>query len=663
VSGDFAAVDAIVGNFAARGGQPGIAYGIVTGGELVHSGGVGRARLGQAGTDGNAVPDADTVFRIASMSKSFTASSILALRDAGVLALDDPAARYVPQLTSWRGPSADAATVTIRHLLTMTAGFPTDDPWGDRQQGLPIGDFAAMLADGVGFNWAPGTRFEYSNLGYAVLGMVITAASGISYADFVRTRLLAPLGMSRTGYEAAEFAGDAGLAYGYRHALTGWEEVPFDPHGAFAPMGGVFSTVRDLATWVAGFASAFPPGNAAAGSHPLRAASRREMQLPQVITGWSKAYPLPGGGASGGPGAYGFGLFVDEEPDLGRVVSHSGGYPGFGSNMRWHPASGTGVIALGNGTYAPMSSLAAMILDAIVAKRPAAYQIALAPGGGVWPQTLTARDRVAALVAAVAEAVDPSTGDTSAGESLLSSAGLFTENVALDRPYAERARDIALLRERLGGVSDSQGRPAEHDTPAHCRWFLAGSRAVAQAQIQLSPEQPPRVQSLTLAIPPAEGFPLARTLEAVIAWLNSGATSWPESVPVTGGADTGLLARRLRMAAAWTGTVAPGAYRAGDGAASLTVELAGEHAPAILAISVDSATGALRAADVTVLPGGIPANPPRPPDLCSLRPCSRLRRPGPAKVPGRARAGTRDWHHGSLWRNRKDFDRPGLGVE
>jgi serine-type D-Ala-D-Ala carboxypeptidase/endopeptidase len=654
VSGDFAAADAIVGNFAARGGQPGIAYGIVAGGELVHSGGVGQARLGQAGPDGNAVPNADTVFRIASMSKSFTASSILALRDDGVLALDDPAARYVPQLASWRGPTADAATVTIRHLLTMTAGFPTDDPWGDRQQGLPIGDFAAMLADGIGFNWAPGTRFEYSNLGYAVLGMVITAASGIPYADFVRTRLLAPLGMSRTGYEAAEFAGDAGLAYGYRRALTGWEQVPFDPHGAFAPMGGVFSTVRDLATWVAGFASALPPGtalppgNAAEGSHPLRAASRREMQLPQVITGWSKAYPLPGGGASGGPGAYGFGLFVDEEPDLGRVVSHSGGYPGFGSNMRWHPASGTGVIALGNGTYAPMSSLAAMILDAIVAKRPAAYQIALAPGGSTWPQTLTARDKVAALVAAVAEAVDTSTGDTStgdtsagdisAGESLLSSAGLFTENVALDRPYAERARDIALLRERLGGISDSQARPAEHDTPAHCRWFLAGSRAVAQAQIQLSPELPPRVQSLTLAIPPAEGSPLARTLNAVIAWLNSGAASWPESVPVTGGADAGLLARRLRMAAAWTGTVAPGAYRAGDGAASLTVELAGEHAPAILAISVDCATGALRAADVSVL-SGRPA-------------CGR-----------RARAGTRDWRHGSLWRDPKDFDLPGIAVE
>ena len=82
------------------------------------------------------------------------------------------------------------------------------------------------------------------------------------------------------------------------------------------------------------------------------------MQLPQVVIGWRSPDRLPGG-PPGAPAAYGFGLFVDEDPVLGRVVSHSGGYPGFGSNMRWHPATGTGVIALGNGTYAPMSLLAA----------------------------------------------------------------------------------------------------------------------------------------------------------------------------------------------------------------------------------------------------------------------------------------------------------------
>src|SRR5207237_9655150 len=107
-----------------------------------------------------------------------------------------------------------------RHLLTMTAGFPTDDPWGDRQQGLPLDEFDKFLAAGVGFNWAPGTRFEYSNLGYAILGRVVTAVTGVAYHDYVRDRLLRPLGMTRTGYEAEEI--DArDLGGGYRTAAEG----------------------------------------------------------------------------------------------------------------------------------------------------------------------------------------------------------------------------------------------------------------------------------------------------------------------------------------------------------------------------------------------------------------------------------------------------------
>src|SRR5437763_12356892 len=108
------------------------------------------------------------------MTKSFTAAAILALRDDGALKLDEPAVSYVPELAGVPPASADSPPVTIRNLLTMTAGFPTDDPWGDRQQGLPLGRFRALLADGgVRLAWAPATRFEYSNLGYAVLGLVI----------------------------------------------------------------------------------------------------------------------------------------------------------------------------------------------------------------------------------------------------------------------------------------------------------------------------------------------------------------------------------------------------------------------------------------------------------------------------------------------------------
>jgi D-alanyl-D-alanine carboxypeptidase len=168
---DFARADAVVSDYFGRGGQPAIAYGIVAGGELVHSAGFGARVLG------GGPPDSGTVFRIASMSKSFTASAILLLRDAGALALDDPAAQYVPELADWTYGSADAAPLTIRQLLTMTAGFPTDDPWGDRQQGLPITAFDQLLAAGVSSNWAPGTRFEYSNLGYAILGRVLMNSS------------------------------------------------------------------------------------------------------------------------------------------------------------------------------------------------------------------------------------------------------------------------------------------------------------------------------------------------------------------------------------------------------------------------------------------------------------------------------------------------------
>ena len=605
---DFAAADAIVGDLFARGGQPAIAYGIVAGGELVHSAGFGARVLGAA------PPDANTVFRIASMSKSFTASAILLLRDAGGLALDDPAAQYVPELAGWTYGSADAAPVTIRQLLTMTAGFPTDDPWGDRQQGLPITAFDQLLAAGVSFNWAPGTRFEYSNLGYAILGRVLTMASGVLYDEFIRTRLLAPLGLSRTGFNADEF-GQENLAVGYRHGPGGWAEVPFDPYGAFAPMGGVFSTVADLARWVAGFAAAFPPdGAAAAGdgagtgedAHPLRPASRRQMQLPQAATGWRAAGRLPGGPPAP-PEYYGFGLFVDEDPSLGRVVSHSGGYPGFGSNMRWHPATGIGVIALGNGTYAPMSPLTGLVLDALVPSS-SAYQVALAPAatpadkaGAPWPQTLAAQEKVNRLLANWAATATATATDANAdGDAGLDLDALFTENVALDGPYNERRHTIGLIRERIGDFTADRNRAAESDTPAHRRWWLTGENGTVQAQIQLSPEREPRVMSVTLAVPPAPNSPLARALDAVVKWLNDPAQEWPTDVPVAASADAGLIARRLRMAAAWTGKCAPGAFQAGSGTAATTVELVGEHATITLSLLVNRATGELRQADVTL---------------------------------------------------------------
>jgi CubicO group peptidase (beta-lactamase class C family) len=582
----FAAVDDLAASFQRRGGQPGVAYGIVAGGELVHSGGSGERWLG------GPTPDAGTVFRIASMTKSFTAAAVLALRDEGRLALDDRAEEFVPELRGLALPSPDSPPVSLRHLLTMTAGFPTDDPWGDRQQGLPLAEFSAFLAGGLSFAWAPGTRFEYSNLGYAILGRVITAATGRPYPEFVRDRLLRPLGLASSGFEAAEIDARQ-LARGYRHGPGGWDELGPDGCGAFAPMGGVFSCVADLARWVSGFTGAFPPGEpGTGGAHPLARATRREMQLPQVTLAPPPLARLPGDPAESGPAGYGFGLFVEEHPVRGRIASHSGGYPGFGSHMRWHPETGIGVIVLANSTYAAASTLAAGMLEA------ALRQAAPAPAGGratagyvtsparPWPETLAAQHEVNRLL--------HTWNDVRADR-------LFSENAAQDEPYPERRRKIDVIVKRIGGFGEDKKRPPEFDSPAHCRWWLRGDDAVIQAELRLTPERPPRVQSLTLAVPPAPDAPLARVLDSLVSLLNSGARDWPRSLPVSGDVDTALLLRQFRMAGAWAGRCRPGVFRAGNGETSTTVELEGERARLVLAV-VAGGAGQLRQAEIMLSP-------------------------------------------------------------
>jgi serine-type D-Ala-D-Ala carboxypeptidase/endopeptidase len=566
---DFAELDDIAGDYARRGGQPGLAFGVVRDGELVHSGGFGERFLG------GPAPDADTVFRISSMTKSFTAAGILLLRDEGLLSLDDLAEKYVPQMHGWPPVTADSARVTVRNLLTMTSGLPADDPWGDRQQGLPLDDFAALLAGGVSFAWAPDTKFEYASTGYAILGRIITAVSGLAYPEFIGQRLLDPLGLTRTGYEAGEFAAD-GLALGYQHAADGWAEVPMDPCGAFAPMGGVFSCVRDLARWVTGFLDAFPPADGGA-PHPLAAASRRQMQLPQIITGWSPGFP-----AGGFPQSYGFGLVIDQNAALGRVVHHAGGYPGFGSHMQWHPATGTGVFALANSTYGTPYPLTVKLMEAVVRQyktTAAPSGPILAPRGEPWPETVAARDAVTGLL----RDWDDAEADR-----------VFTPNVAQDGPYQDRRHAIEQIRERIGGFGDDPDRPAEYDSPARCRWWLTGDRGSAQVQIMLSPEKPPRVQWLSLDVSPAPGSTLADALTSVIGWLNGG-----QPAPASEGFDAALATRRVRSAAAWAGTCRPGPFRAGDGTSTVTVDLTGEHTSLSLTIAIDPATGLLRQLGIT----------------------------------------------------------------
>jgi CubicO group peptidase (beta-lactamase class C family) len=145
----FPDIDRLFTEFAKTAHVPGAAWGIVIDGKLAHSGAAGVRDIAA-----NAPVDADTVFRIASMTKSFTAMSILKLRDEGKLSLDDPAERYVQELKSLRYPTTDSPQITIRHLLTHSEGFPEDNPWGDQQLAKSEEQFSSMLRGGIPFSTA-----------------------------------------------------------------------------------------------------------------------------------------------------------------------------------------------------------------------------------------------------------------------------------------------------------------------------------------------------------------------------------------------------------------------------------------------------------------------------------------------------------------------------
>lgn len=495
MSADFHRVDEIFSAFVDAGQAPGVAYGVVSEGRLLHAGGAGVTDLGRSTR-----PDERSVFRIASLTKSFTAAAVLRLRDSDALRLDDLVADYVPELTAAPRPTADAPPLTIRHLLTMSGGLPTDDAWADRQESMTEQDFAAFLAGGIGFVSAPGTAFDYSNLGFALLGRVVTRVARREYRDEVRTALLQPLGLDDTVFVEEDVDPDR-LVCGHRRTPDGWVPVPFDRPGVFSAIGGLYSTVADLARWAAGFADAFPPRDDPE-HHPLSRASRREMQQQHRAI---PAIPVSAGAAAARPRplGYGFGLFVEEHPLAGTVVSHPGGYPGFGAHMRWSSELGIGVIALANGRYAPATTPATEALEMVLSGRSC-------PPSEPWAETVQACMDVERLLARWDDALADR---------------IFADNVDLDLPREDRRREFEAAAAAIGPVTapvtgpvtaheagrdagkdaSPAGRPpAAHPTPASASWQVRGAHASVHIDLQLTPQRPPRVQSVVLR-PAASG--------------------------------------------------------------------------------------------------------------------------------------------------------------
>lgn len=514
---------------------PGVAYGVVVDGELIftHS-------LGVRNVATQAPVDADTVFRIASMTKSFAALAVLQLRDAGKLRLDEPIATYVPDLASLSYPTGDSPLLTVRHLLSMTAGWPQDDPWGDRQLYRTDDAMREFYRAGVAWSNPPGITFEYSNYGYMVLGRIITNVAGLPAMEYINTQILKPLSMDATAWDATAVPADR-LALGYRWEDESWQEEPLLPAGGdVTAFAGLFTSVRDLARWVALFQLAWPP-RTAPEQGPLCRSSLREMQ--QVWRAYEPVVTTPALGArpeiTGG--GYGFGLSLHHN---GRweSVGHGGGLPGFGSHMRWAPTYGVGIVALANITYANVSAACVKGLETLISRsqvKPYAAPVA--------PALATAREAVLRLL----QVWDADLADT-----------LFADNFFLDRDLPHRQRQLAQLHEMHGPLTPTG--PFVVENWLRGTWRMEGTRGWCQVAITLSPTVPPRIQVLEIEsiLPPS---PALQRVAERLAVLIAHPTRRDLTRLCDPAADSAALWDQVRLANILCGPGVVGEASGGDG--------------------------------------------------------------------------------------------------
>jgi CubicO group peptidase (beta-lactamase class C family) len=339
---------------------PAFAFGVVVDGQLIYSGDVGYTDITKK------VPVSNkSVFRIASMSKSFTAMAIVKLRDEGRLKLDDPASKYIPELKKVKYLSTDASPITVRNLLTHSAGFPEDNPWGDRQLADTEKDLTNLIESGVYFSNVPGVAYEYSNLGFALLGRIIKNVSGKPYQQYITQNILIPLGMNNTYWEFTKVPAPQ-LAHGYRWINEQWKEEELLHDGSYGAMGGMMTTIADFAKYIELHMSAWPATSGKENS-VLKRSSLREMQQPWMFSGLNSQFKYPNGRSCATSSAYGYGLRWTTDCEGRRWVGHSGGLPGFGSEWRIFQDFGIGVVSFANLTYAGTGGVNLRVLDTIIA--------------------------------------------------------------------------------------------------------------------------------------------------------------------------------------------------------------------------------------------------------------------------------------------------------
>jgi CubicO group peptidase (beta-lactamase class C family) len=332
-----------------------------------------------------------------------------------------------------------------------------------------------MMRAGIPFSNAPGVAYEYSNYGFAILGRIVTRASGVPYRQYIAQHILRPLGMTSTTLEPASVPKQR-LAQGYRWEDEQWKLEPQLPDGAFGAMGGMLTSMRDLGAYVGALLGAWPPRDGPE-TGPVARATLREMQQihrprPAFVT------RAPNGGVQLSSGGYGYGLGISGDCNFAHIVAHSGGLPGFGSIMRWLPEYGVGIIAFGNRTYTgwgpPTTEALAIMLrtGALVPRTPVPSAVLVQRRDEVTRLVLEWNDRLADSIAAV--------------------------NLFLDRSRDRRKAEIANFKAQVGPCRAGTGWDVVENA-LRGQWTLPCERGALRVSITLAPTMPPLVQYLEVA--------------------------------------------------------------------------------------------------------------------------------------------------------------------
>ncbi|MFT7036330.1 MAG: CubicO group peptidase (beta-lactamase class C family) [Cyclobacteriaceae bacterium] len=452
---------------------PGIAYGIVVDNELVVASATGFIDM-----DKKLAATTKSAFRIASMTKSFTAMAIMKLRDEGKLSLNDPVSQYIPEMSTVGYLTDDSPVIDIENLLTMTAGFPEDNPWGDRQLHESNQMLMDLIADEVSFSNTPSYRFEYSNTGYALLGNIVSRVSGIPYQAYIKANILQPLGMEQTYWEYDSVPNEQ-LAIGYRWEDEQWKLEPMLHDGAYGAMGGLITSIEDFSKYVSFHLSAWPP-RSDEDAGPVKRGTLREMHTPQFAKLYADATDFNGDPCAVISG-YGYGLGITKYCNNIKRISHGGALPGFGSNYVFFPEYGVGIMAFCNLTYTspyPFKDIGKLLFDSL----------------DLQPRQLPVSDILAERQKQIVELIQ--------SWDLELETNILAENFYMDKSRAHRMSEIQDVINKAGDIQKTNEMEPRNQLRGSFK--IQAENGVINIFFTLSPEKHPKVQQLDISFDPNE---------------------------------------------------------------------------------------------------------------------------------------------------------------